>query len=282
MGKIKLYDIAKELNLTSKEVLELAKKLNIDAKSHLSSVDEADAVKIRESVKSSKPKKEDKKPEKSKSDKNETPVIIRREVIINDDNNAQKEHVKKEEKRNNHVGFVERKQNKDYNIVYRNKPTKPMTVDELFGIKKEVVVEKPVPQSKPEFKQENRFNQNRNNNNRDFRQNNNRDNDFANRNRFNNDRNPQNNGNRNFDRNAQNNGNRNFDRNRQGGFNNNNNRFDKNRQGGNPRFGGNRPLDEKGIERNIKDIMAVETIEKEPAREYNKAIDKQKQNSKSK
>ena len=31
---------------------------------------------------------------------------------------------------------MERKK-KDYNIVYRNKPTKPMTVDELFGIKKE-------------------------------------------------------------------------------------------------------------------------------------------------
>ena len=44
LGKIKLYDIAKELNLTSKEVLELAKKLNIDAKSHLSAIDEADAV----------------------------------------------------------------------------------------------------------------------------------------------------------------------------------------------------------------------------------------------
>ena len=45
LGKIKLYDIAKELNLTSKEVLEIAKKLNIDAKSHLSSVGEAEADK---------------------------------------------------------------------------------------------------------------------------------------------------------------------------------------------------------------------------------------------
>ncbi len=313
MGKIKLYDIAKELNLTSKEVLEIAKKLNIDAKSHLSSIDDADAAKIKESVKGSKSKKEEKKPEKSKSDKNESPVIIRREVIINDETNTHKEQAKKEEKRNNNVGFVERKQNKDYNIVYRNKPTKPMTVDELFGIKKETKKEEPVVAPKVEEKvevkenkmdvetktevvektvEENKFNQNRNNyNNRDFRQNNNRDNNFANRNRFNNDRNGQNAGNRNFDRNGQNNGNRNFDRNgqngnnprfdknKQGGFN-NNNRFDKNRQGGNPRFGGNRPLDEKGIERNIKDIMAVETIEKEPAREYNKAIDKQKQNSK--
>ena len=52
LGKIKLYDIAKELNLTSKEVLEIAKKLNIDAKSHLSAVDESDAQKIKESVKS--------------------------------------------------------------------------------------------------------------------------------------------------------------------------------------------------------------------------------------
>lgn len=327
MGKIKLYDIAKELNLTSKEVLEIAKKLNIEAKSHLSSIDEADANKIKESVKGSKPKKEEKKAEKPKTEKNESPVIIRREVIITDEANNQKEHTKKEEKKNNHVGFVERKQNKDYNIVYRNKPTKPMTVDELFGIKKEVKKEEPVEapkveekvevkensmdveikkevvaektvektaprpivEKKAEVKTENRFNQNKNNyNNRDFRQNNNG-------NRFNNDRNSQHNGNRNFDRNSQNNGKRNFDRNSQNnknrnfdrnGQNNGNNprfdknRFDKNRQGGNPKFGGNRPLDERGIERNIKDIMAVETIEKEPAREYNKSIDKQKQNSK--
>ena len=55
MGKIKLYDIAKELNLTSKDILEIAKKLNIDAKSHLSSVEESEAEKIRESAKSAKP-----------------------------------------------------------------------------------------------------------------------------------------------------------------------------------------------------------------------------------
>ena len=42
LGKIKLYDIAKELNLTSKEVLEIAKNLNLNVKSHLSAVDEAD------------------------------------------------------------------------------------------------------------------------------------------------------------------------------------------------------------------------------------------------
>ena len=33
------------------------------------------------------------------------------------------------------VYFVERNKNQDYNIVYRNKTTKPMTFSELFGIK---------------------------------------------------------------------------------------------------------------------------------------------------
>ena len=72
MGKIKLYDIAKELNLTSKEVLEIAKQLNIEAKSHLSSVSEEDAKRIQENV--IKPKKTEEKKanqEKAKTEKND-------------------------------------------------------------------------------------------------------------------------------------------------------------------------------------------------------------------
>ena len=248
------------------------------------------------------------------------------------------------------MGFIERKRNKDYNIVYRNKPSKPMTVDELFGIKKEVKKEEPVEAQKIEKKveekenkmdvemkkeeiiekkeekptdmsrdmkqentvnekienrnestttnkltSENRFNtsNHNNNNNKDFRRNNrdgqnnsfrnnNQNENFQNRNRFNNDRN-QNNGNRNFDRNSSNNGNRpRFDKNRpnnNGGFDNRNRQGGNSRFGGNQRFGGNRPLDEKGIERNIKDIMGAENVEKDTSREYNKFIDKQKQNN---
>ena len=319
MGKIKLYDIAKELNLTSKEVLEIAKQLNIEAKSHLSSVSEEDAKRIQENA--IKPKKTEEKKanqEKAKTEKNDSPVIIRREVIVNDDSIKPKEEGKKAEKKNN-VGFVERKKNKDYNIVYRNKPSKPMTVDELFGIKKEVKKEEPVVTQKVEEKveirenkmdvevknekveekvineekkmPEKRFNPNNRDNreNRDNRNNRNgqNQNDFR-KNRFNNDRNSNQQGNRNFDRNYANNGNNGnrprFDRNNRPNNNNNNGgRFDnRNRQGGNPRFNGNRPLDEKRIEKNIKDIMSVENVEKEPAREYNKdkAIDRQKQNNK--
>ena len=41
--KIKIHEIAKKLNLTSKEILNIASKLNIVAKSHLSGVEEEEA-----------------------------------------------------------------------------------------------------------------------------------------------------------------------------------------------------------------------------------------------
>ena len=303
LGKIKIYDIAKELDLTSKEVMEIAKKLKIEAKSHLSSVDEEDAKRIKESAKNKVPKKEEKKSntekQEKKTDKNSSPVIIRREVIIADENNTQKESTKKEEKKNGNIGFVERKQNKDYNIVYRNKPSKPMTVDELFGLKKEPKKEENIQKVEEKKEEKVEIKENKmdveikkeepevktvvekkpegNTVNKEYKPNNfNRNNhhqngNFQNRNKFNKDRN-----NNHFDRNNNNNprfGNRNNQ-------NMGNTKFDnRNKQGGNPRFGGNRPLDEKGIEKNIKDIMSVETIEKENAREYNKSIDKQKENN---
>ena len=112
---------------------------------------------------------------------------------------------------------------------------------------------------------ENRDNrQNRNNysqNSNNYNNNNRNNNRFNhNNNRFNNNNNSNNNGR--FNGNNNNNGNNRFN-NR-----NNNDRFNK------------RPLDEKGIEKNIKNIMSVETVEKESVREYNRGIDKQKNNNK--
>ena len=207
-----------------------------------------------------------------------------------------KKEPKKEEKKEEKVEIKENKMDveiKKEEVVHNKVEVKPEIKQEAKTENKVEVkpVNKPEVKAeyKPENRQENRFNQNRNNN---MQNNGNRNNNFQNKNKFNNDRNQygnqrNNNGNRNFDRNNQNfqnrdnrdnRGNQRFDRNKQGG---NNGRFDnRNRQGGNQRFGGNRPLDERGIEKNIKDIMAVENIEKEPAREYNKAIDKQKQNNK--
>ena len=300
MGKIKIHEIAKKLGVNSKDVLEKAQELGLDVKTHMSSVDESEAKKIEAKFSNNNTKKEVR-------EKRDNPVIIRREVIMTDSDATKKEEIKKEQtKRDRDVGFIERQRKTDYNIVYRNKPTKPLTVSELFGKKEEPkkepakpVVEKPEVAEKEEKKVEvtplekneekkienankeqvkkvepinpkpvqqrpanrefNRDNQrpyNRENGQRPYNR------DGQNNRPFNRD------GQRPFNRDGQNN--RPFNRDGQRPFNNNRNQ-------GN--FGGRRPLDERGIEKNIKNIMASDVVEKENVREYaNKAIDKQKNN----
>ena len=46
MGNKKIYELAKELNKTNKEIIEIANKLGIDVKSHLNSITEEEANKI--------------------------------------------------------------------------------------------------------------------------------------------------------------------------------------------------------------------------------------------
>ena len=354
MGKVKIYEIAKKLGLASKEVLEMAQKLNIEVKSHMSGVEEEEARKIENSLSKksdSKPEmtskkdvkqnvsvpKKDVKPSNTSKKEEKAPVIIRREVIINDEDNKKNNKTKKENKSN--IGIVERKQNKDFNIVYRNKPNKPKTVNELFGLnkpepKKEAVKEEVKsknvkeqaqiePVKKEEIKRqgdsnltmqaqvaEKRNSTTENRNNRNFN-NSERTNNFS-KNNFNN----RNGNSRNNQNNRNNFNNRNNSENRSGfenrnnfenknGFDNRNSRFNNNRNGRNGDFNssnnrnnfkkdnGNfnnknnynennynrRPLDEKGIEKNIKNIMAVDTVEKEVVRDYSKNIDKQKLNN---
>jgi len=313
LGKIKIYDIAKKLNLTSKEVLEVAKKLNINVKSHLSGIEEEEAKRIEDDINKKENKKQEKeivKKEKIGTKKEEkAPVIIRREVIISQEaeQTRKKEPVKKENKKNN-VGFVERKQNKDYNIVYRNKPSKPMTVSELFGLKKE----EPKKEEKVKVEQENKKEEMKKEEVKEVKkeetlkkvaldskpQKQERENKTIGRENKMNRENRDNRQNRNnYGQNSNNYNNNNRNNNR---FNHNNNRFNNNNSNNNGRFNGNnnnngnnrfnnrnnndrfnkRPLDEKGIEKNIKNIMSVETVEKESVREYNRGIDKQKNNNK--
>ncbi|MCI9287184.1 MAG: translation initiation factor IF-2 [Clostridia bacterium] len=345
MGKIKIHEIAKELNLTSKEIIERATKLGIDVKNHLSSVEEDVAKILKDSfkkvIKETKTSEEQASNEKkTKKEKTETPVIIRREVIISDEEIAKKEEQekkRKQEEKNKQVGFVERNTNKDFNIVYRNKPTKPLTVSELFGLKTEKkeekvekVEEKPkeqvevqetkvtqetksVAKEQPVQKQaesSNEVEETRNVRNSNYRNNNqiggfnnqgrnfnNQNNNGYNQNRNNGYRNNnQNGGYNNQGRNFNNQNNNGYNQNRNngyrnnnqnGGYNNqgrnfnnqNNNGYNQNRNNGYRNNDGfnRRPLDEKGIEKNIKNIM-TDVVEKEQVREYNKSIDKQKQN----
>lgn len=394
MAKIKIHEIAKKIGLTSKEIIEKANELGINVKSHLSSIEEEQAEKIeksfankKESKKNDKDKNQGKEKSKSKDDKKdsskdkkkqqETPVIIRREVIVSEAEPEEKSNKKQENK--NNIGFVERNKNKNYNIVYRNKQQKPLTVSELFGIKDkkkeeeerrkaeeekkkaeeaqrlleeqkraeeqkkaelqkqmeaqkqeelkianeknvgekniikektekaenknmDVTVKKEFSKNENNYDRRNNMNNRRNNednkfnnenrenryngnnrynnrNNSDYRNNDNRNNNGYSNNRYNkNDR--YNNGNNNNDRYNNNNGDRRFN-NRNGNQQNNrnNNGGYNNRYNNNNNRNGNRPLDEKGIDKNIKNIMSTEIVEKESQRDYtSKSIDKAKQN----
>lgn len=327
MGKLKVHELAKELGLESKELIKKAKEVGIEVTSHLSSLEEEQIQKIKnifenKGVKSQKSMEQEKNKEKKEKNtkKEATPVIIRREVILADEEKQEKKQEKTERK---DVGFVERKNNKDFNIVYRKQPVKPMTVSELFGLKtnkkeekapepikeekkeEPKVEEKKVEEKKEEIKQETKpvevkptvtsNAENKNNypnrektnnqyqgNRYENRQNNNSgSNNYQNRydnnrpNRFGNNQNNGNYENRQRDNRFDN---RQGNNNRQNGDNKFNN---QNRNGQRPfnRNNNGRPLDNYGIDKNIKDIMATEIVEKEDKRDIStRAIDKEKAN----
>ncbi len=217
----------------------------------------------------------------NKKEKNDEPVIIRRAVIINDEEEKkeEEERKRKEQSRKKEVGFIENKRNKDYNIVYRDKPTKPLTVSELLGIgtKKEPEKKEPKVEEKPKVipKEDNNEDkkdsekkvvestvndapktkkvttENKVNNKPRF-ENNRRETQFNRNNNRDNRRNNNDNDRKNLNRRDTNNRNNNFRRN----------------------------SEDKGIDKKIKNIMDVELpAEKENVRDYgNKAKDKAKQN----
>ena len=341
LGKMKLYELAKQMDIPSKELLENAKSIGIEIKSYLSSISDEDAQKLKKSVisKNNISKKEEKQKKEKQPKKEETkkdnPVIIRREVIIQEE--KKQEEIVKENKNENKNPFVQRNNKKDFNIVYRNKPQKPMTVSELFGLnkkeekrkeveqKREVKEQEELPkqeektetivkteikvnEAKQEIKKEEpkqeelkqeKLPQDRKRDNQKFRNRN--DGNFQNRRRddkWQNQRDSENRNNyqkrennfpkkdNNFQRRDSKFQNYNTDRKWQKDNNQNNNRFNyqNNRNGNfNNRFGNNnrRALDERGIERNIQDIMSQEgNSEEKSTREYNRNIDKQKNNNK--
>ena len=151
MGKLKVHELAKELGVQSKEIIAKAKELGVEISSHLSNVDDSIVEKIRKKYgKSEQAETKTKNNVKKPVSKKETPVIIRREVILTENEEEKGKTSKKEETRKD-VGFVKRRNNNEFNIVYRNKQNKPLTVSELFGLnkkeepkKKEEKAQKPV------------------------------------------------------------------------------------------------------------------------------------------
>ena len=322
LGKIKLYELAKEMDIPSKELLEMAKKIGIELKSHLSVISDEDVEKLKMDIKKSNIKDNNssqihqKENKSSKLDKKveekgikDNPVIIRREVIIQDEPKKEKEEKRKE----NQNPFVKRNQNKDFNIVYRNKPEKPMTVSELFGLGKKK--EEPKVEKKPvndDVKAEEKVEETKNDTTINIQTQNKapiqsqirKENQSRNENRaYNQQQNKANyqNQRNNYRDSKNNNDGNNYQNRRREGFKNNqrngenqntfqrkdnnfqNNRFNNQNRNGynNNKFGQRRPLDERGIEKNIKDIMTVDTnMEEKSAREFNRNLDKKKNNNK--
>ena len=336
MAKIKIHEIAKELGVASKEIVAKAQELGMGVTSHMSAVSEEQAEKIKSSLKNveSNATKQEKIKEKNKNDKitknnesdkkkveKQTPVIIRREVI-NTDFEEKEEKKEKQQNNRNDVGFVERRKNQDYNIVYRKQPVKPKTVSELFGLKtpqKEEKNEEPKVELEKEIEEKDEkittkpetevTNIQENSKQNQIKEETSIDNKLPNttvkhdKQELNTNKQYKNNGNyENKQNNYQNHNNRQYDRNnrqnnnnyenRQGNYQNRNNRQYsrdnnyqnrqagyQNREGQRPFNRNNRPLDNRGIDRNIKDIMSADIIEKEDKRDIStRAIDKEKAN----
>ena len=298
MAKIKIYEIAKELNVDNKSIIDAANKIGLAVKSHLSAIEEDEAKKIRDTFTPKAAVKEEKKA-KSNNEIARGPVIIRREVIVNEE-----KATPVKEKPKNNIGFNNAcNRSNDYNIVYREKQAKPMSVNELFGIKpkkeepKKVVTKEETKKvedvEKKEIVQNNDFakkddrkqlnsanktfdknstSQNKNfNNNRNFRDNRNGDNrsNYDNRNSYDNRNNS--------DRKSFGNNTR-F--NKDGNF---GDRKPFNNQNGDKKDFAKKPnqfANRAGARDNARDkfsTVSIEEVEKENRRDYSsKIIDKQK------
>ncbi len=185
MGKLKVYELAKEMNLSNTEMLKKLKEVGIEVKSHLSTLEESEIEKVK-GTKSSKVVKEEKKTEQ--------PYIIRRNVrVINtseegkdikeitataqgdikkthktvEDNNRNNTNVKNTAPRANNNqnkgngGFNRNRFQNNRNNIVITRNGKP--VEKVEEKKEEVVVKKeeikqPVEEIKEEVKVENKVN----------------------------------------------------------------------------------------------------------------------------
>ncbi len=143
MGKMKVHELAKELGMQSKELVDKLIKLKYDIKSHLSTLEDEEVEKIRKQLKGDNIKVSDSKTQKEnvkKEKKPVAPVIIRREVTRIETVN---EEPKTNRQRADDLGVVQRRTDTSMNIKYRTPARKigPITP------KKEEPVAK--PQEKP-------------------------------------------------------------------------------------------------------------------------------------
>ena len=124
MGRMKVHELAKELNMASKELVDKLIKLNYNVKSHLSMLEEDEVEKIKKQLKGNNPnltlndKNENDAPKKEK--KPIAPVIIRREVTRIESSSQVKKTDNKDSR--DDLGVVQRRTDTSMNIKYRTPP----------------------------------------------------------------------------------------------------------------------------------------------------------------
>ncbi|CCI81042.1 Translation initiation factor IF-2 [Lactobacillus hominis DSM 23910 = CRBIP 24.179] len=128
MAKKRIYEVAKELNIDNKTVVDKAKELGFDVKSHMSSLDDAQADKLVEAFKSNK--------NAGKATKKKSKIKISVGAIRRPSHNEKKKDFSKNKKRsNNHRNDQEQNRNKKNNERRRqnndNKNSRPAARDLL-------------------------------------------------------------------------------------------------------------------------------------------------------
>ena len=158
MGKIKVHELAKELGMQSKELVDKLINMQYDVKNHMSSLDDSDAEKIRKHFKGEKENTADSAKKNKKVPV--SPVIIRREVTrIETTEPAVKKDVRRQD---DGLGVVQRRSDISMNIKYRTPPRKigsitPNKVNEktVVAPKTETVVQKNVETVKSKTSKDN-------------------------------------------------------------------------------------------------------------------------------
>ena len=158
MGKIKVHELAKELGMQSKELVDKLINMQYDVKNHMSSLDDSDAEKIRKHFKGEKENIADSAKKNKKVPV--SPVIIRREVTrIETTEPAVKKDVRRQD---DGLGVVQRRSDISMNIKYRTPPRKigsitPNKVNEktVVAPKTETMVQKNVETVKSKTSKDN-------------------------------------------------------------------------------------------------------------------------------
>ena len=121
MGKMKVHELAKELNLPSKDLVERLNNMGYSIKSHLSTLEDSEVAEIRKKF-DNKNKEDGKKNQVKKDKKPIAPVIIRREVTRVESTEDKKEMNHRNDRSD--LGVVQRRTDTTMNIKYRTEPRK--------------------------------------------------------------------------------------------------------------------------------------------------------------